>query len=240
MKEIKKQAASLVIAALAVTMPMASHAAFTAGNKVTNTAIATLAGTGVVTFNPTIRVIASGAVDTAINWTGVTLPSAFVLASDYIQLDSTITASGGGIQTYTDNVNGTPKFTGDATTETPAGLVDSTDTTKVLPIAWRIVDSTVTVTALSPNNTTDPNHFLWLYLEDKSQVAIPSLNAGAFANGIPFVTVKNSQGIHFAQGDTQFGAASTSNKLYLEADFSSALTPRTYSTSTYTLEAYTE
>jgi len=244
MKSVNAYAAALAVIGLAVSMPAVTNAAFSSVRVISKTASATLTQTGSVAMDVAILKTADNTPDTQINWTGVTLPAGFVLASDYIQLSSTITASGGGIQTYTDNTaaDASPKFSGliNSVSATPAGLVDNSSTTLKLPTAWTILHSSGVPVAANPNNAADPNSFGWLYHEDKAQVAVPTLGASAFVNGDPYITVENSNGIHFGQSPTQFGSAASPNNMYLEADFTSALTPRTYSTTTLRLEAFTE
>ena len=235
-----------MIAALGLVMGGASSsfAAFAGLARSTSTASAVLSGAGTVAMSVSIHKTADNSADTAINWTGVTLPRGFVVANDYIQLNSTMSATGGGIQIYTDNTaaDASPKFTGSISsfTITPAGLVDTTTSSKALPMAWTIQDTSGTPVAINPNAGTG-NSFSWLFFEDHAQVAVPSLGAGAFVNGDPFVTVQNvASGIHFAQGPTQFGPAVSPNYIYTEADFTTAVTPNTYKTSTLRLEAYTQ
>src|SRR5205823_3974163 len=136
----------------------------------TNTAVATTSGVGTVAMNVTIRKVSDNTTDTAIKWTGVSIPSGFVVASDYVQLDSTITAATGGIEVYTDNTgsDASPKYTGaiNATSQTPAGLVNASNTTAKLPTAWTILDAVGTPAAANP-----ATGFNWLYHEDRAQVA---------------------------------------------------------------------
>jgi len=189
-----------------------------------------------------IKTVATNAPDTAINWTGVTIPAGYVLAADYIQLDSTITAVTGGIEIYTDNTaaDANPHYNGviSPTTQTPAGLVDTTTPTTKLPTAWSIKATLGAPVADNPN-AGGPNSSQWLFHEDRAQVAVPSQSAAAFVDGDPYITVKNAIGIHFGQLVTEFGAAPSPNYIYTEANFGSAVTPRTYQTSTLRLEAFT-
>lgn len=243
---------------LAILAPGASQA-FSSLSKVTNTAVAGVVGTGSVQMSVSVISLNTLTADTAVNWNNVTLPTSFRVADDYIQLNSTITAAGGGIQIYTDNTaaaDANPLFTGviSSTTLLPAGLVDTANTVFTLPIAWSIKSSTnpanspsVKPVAADPNNNgqngkpTDNNAFQWLFMEDHAQVAVPNLNASAFRNSDPFVTVQAAeQGIHFGQANNEFGPGPTPYYLYLEANFGFAITPRTYKTSTLRLEAFTQ
>ncbi len=234
---------SVVGLGLALLAPGTGHAAFASLARSTNTAVATLTGSGSVSMSVAIKKISDNTSDTQINWTGVTLPANYVLAANYIQLDSTITASGGGIEIYTDNTaaDANPRYTGviSSTTQTPAGLVDTTLTTQKLPVAWSIKANLGAPVADNPNSG-GGNSFQWLFHEHRAQIAVPSQSAGAFVDGDAYVTVKNTNGIHFGQAPTEFGAAGSPNFIYTEAGFTAALTPRTYRTSTLRLEAYTQ
>ena len=218
--------------------------AFVSKQKVTNTAEAALSGTGDVTMSLQIKKVSDDSTATQITWSGVTLPTRWKVADHYIQISAQITSVGGGIQTYTDNMatDASPKFTGDKTVTTPSGLIDTVDSTRKLTTAWSVRSSLtpITVNPANPDDkTVGSEGVLWLIHEDASQVAIAATNSAAFVNADPFIEVQTSDGIHFAQGPTQFGppAAATSN-YYLEADFGNAVTPRTYRTSKLVLESF--
>src|SRR4051812_41070110 len=135
MKQFKKGGAALLIGASAALLSAGSaHAAFTSLSKEANVAQATLTGAGSVTMSLAIKKVSDNSADTQINFSSITLPTQWKVADDYIQVTQNITASGGGIQTYTDNTasDTSPKFTGDKAVLTPAGLIDGTDTTKKL------------------------------------------------------------------------------------------------------------
>lgn len=247
MKGAKKHALSLLMLGMALVLPVVSAHAFLSVSKSTNTAQAVLTGVGTVAMNLFIKLNATNVIDTAVNWTGVTLPTQWQGAADYIELHSTTTASGSGVQMYTDNMNvsASPRFTGDNTQVSPAGLVDGTTTVYTLPVAWAIRDALVGGTTgpivAEPNDSaTNPESYQWHYLSDAGQVAIASLNVSAFANADPYITVVSPSGIHWGQGPTQFGAAASPNYIYFEAQFGSAQTPRTYSTNRLMLESYTQ
>ena len=241
-----------VVAALALVgsalLPLKAHAAFQSFGRSTNTAIAELTGGGTVLMAITLRNISDNSTTTQLYWTGVTLPSTFVRSGAYIDLASTMTASGGGIQIYTDNtssVDANPKYTyASSTFSNPAGLVDTTTTTKTLPLAWSIKDTTATATAptaADPTSGTDPNASQWLFFKDRATQSDASQNTTPFADGETFIAVKRAgDGIHFGQSDTAFGAAPSPDDIYVEANFNGAVTPRTYKTSTLRLERYTQ
>lgn len=245
MQVIRRYASGLLMLGLALVLPVVSAHAFVSKDKKVHTAVATLTGAGDVTMTLAIKKVSDDSADTQINWGSVGLPSNWMLADDYIQMDSVVTATGGGIQTYTDNMNASasPLFTGDKTQITPAGLIDATDTTAKLSMAWAIKDTLVSggPTAAEPNEwATNTNSPQWHYYEDASQVAIASLNASAFVNGGPRVTILNTKGIHYAQADTEFGSAPSPNFLYFQADFGAAHSPATYQTNQLIVEAYAQ
>ena len=173
---------------------------------------------------------------TDITWSGVTLPTTWKNAETYIELASAITASNGGIRIVTNNRTASPAYTG-VSTGTAAGLIDNLDTTKTLPMAWSIKDElagpTGPVSAKPYESATDgagtPNQFQWLYMTDTSS---------SDDQGAPYRTVINNSGIHYGGGDSEFGAAASPNFVYFEANFTTAVTPRTYSTNKLIVEAF--
>jgi len=266
MKNCKKYLTGLAAASFVMTMAVPGQAAFSSKSTQALTASATTGGV------PTVAIISVAILNKsdnsaagAIGWTGATPGAGFIVADQYVQMVTNINTVDGGVQIYTDNTNGTgvSKFTGPISsfTATPAGLVDNSDQTQKLPTAWLASTTTVAgIVGSNPNNAADPNHFLWFYHEDHAQVANPSLNAGAFGNGDPFVTVfaspqtplvstadgktytttAGNSGVHFAQGPTQFGgfSATATTNIYTEADFTGALAKTTYSTTKLILEAF--
>jgi len=245
---MKKYVVLLLLLGCAALMP-AKGFAFTSVSRSTNTAVSILSGAGLSTFDLIFRNLSDNSTTTQVYWSGVTLPSSYVAASAYVQLNSTLTASGAGIQIYTDNEasDANPKFTlpGGVTVgqagSNPAGLVDTTTTTAVLTMAWSIKDTTTTApTAADPTSTTDANASQWLFFEDRNTPTIASQNTTAFADGATFIAVKLAgSGIHFGQSNTAFGAAPSPDDVYFEANFGGAVTPRAYKTSTLRFEAYT-
>jgi len=268
MKDIRKYMTGLAAAGFVMVASVPTHAAFSSKGTSTVTAAVTTGGTGTIAITSVaIKKRSDNSADTAIGWTGAVGGGGWQVADQYVQVVTNINMANGGLQYYTDNTNGTgaSQFKGSISsfTATPAGLVDNTDGKSTIPTAWRA--STGTLTSI---NSVDPtinsgDSFLWFFHEDHAQVANPSLNAGRFCNGDPFVTVYASQntpltscgisdngtvyqttavnsGIHFAQGPTQFGgfvSAATTN-LYTEANFATALVGTTYSTTKLILEAF--
>jgi len=236
---------ALALTAFVAAATTPTYAAFTSVSKVANTASAVLTGAGTISATVVVKNRSNNAAATSIVWTGATAGGGWLLADQYIQLNTNITAgSGAGVQIYTDNmaVAASPKFTGNPSVATPAGLIGSADTTQKLPTAWRAATTTGTVTtALNPNANAGES-YAWLFHKDKSQVAIPTSNATAWQNGEDFVTVyKAGAGVHFGQAPTEFGGFKVNDVTYIytSADFLTATTPNTYSTNQLIVEAYT-
>src|SRR5690349_21044703 len=102
MTHVKRLAASLLVGGLAAFVPAIGHA-FTSAQISTNTAVATVTG-GSVAMTVAIRKVSDNSSDTQLNWTSISAGSGWVASSNYIQIDSTLTVQGSGIQTYTDNM----------------------------------------------------------------------------------------------------------------------------------------
>ncbi len=203
-----------------------------------------------VSMTVTVHKISDNSLDTEINWPSVSLPAGWVLASDYIQLDATMNALTDGIQIYTDNLasDANPAYAGtvDATHQTPAGLINTSVRTLKVPTAWTISDDVIPggPTPANPNG----GGFRWFYHEDRSQVANDQ-RAAPFVDGDLYITVENrsclgsadnAPCIHYGQSPIEFGSAFTPNYIYMQADFTSAVTPATYKTSTLRLEAFSQ
>lgn len=199
-----------------------------------------------------------------LTWSGVTPPSTgWKIADRLMVINSTVTDAGGGVQIYTRNteadasprfVDPTPGDTSNADSN-PAGLLRGTtgDTGSVLPLAWsikanpRIIeggDTTTGIGAADPNNGSVAavfnNKFQWLFFKDKAGTNIPSTGATAMVDGEPFVTMIKSDGIHFGQSSTEFGAhpAGDNTFVYFQANFATAAAAQAYQTTTITVETY--
>jgi hypothetical protein len=240
MKMTKKWLGALVLGACSLLSASASWAAFSSVSKSTVNASAVLAGAGSVNMSVALKNVSNNAVAASIGWTGVTLPTSWKTAAQYIELVSTITAATGGVQIYTDNKAADASVV--ATTGICAGLIDNTDTTKTLSLAWSVKDATSAVTAAAPFDlTTNSGDSTWIYFKDKQStdsIDTP-LSSEVMVDGEDYVTVKDTRGIHFASGATEFGGTSSPDVIYLEANFNTAVTPRTYSAK-IRLEAFTE
>ena len=247
---IKNHVLFAAMIGLTALAPFKAWAAFSSVSRTTSTAIAPLTGAGTVAMSVFLKNLSDNSTTTQVYWSGVSLPTSFVRASAYAQVDSTVTAAGGAIQIYTDNTaaDASPQFTyaGSTSSVNPSGLVDTTTTTKALPLVWSVKDTTTTApTAADPTNSGDANSFQWLFMKDRQTPTNVSLGSTQFTDGEAFVTVKRvvdngNSGMHFGQADTEFGAAASPDFVYFEADFRNAVTPRTYKTSVLRLEAYTQ
>jgi hypothetical protein len=132
------------------------------------------------------------------------------------------------VQIYTDNkaADANPKYTGNPAVNDGSGLVDTLTTTRNLPMAWTIHADNTAIPAPADPVTLGT----WFPFMDAA--------SPAFSNGAQSLTVKNNQGIQF--DFAKFGALQVPpNAIYLEANFGSAVTPRTYQTSTVRLEYFT-
>jgi len=240
MKGLKKHMASLLTMGLIISASIPAHA-FTSVSSVSKTATAQLTGVGTVAFSVTVKKMLDNSTAADIAWSGVTLPMGWKNADHYVQLDSTITAAnGGGIRIITANKDATasPLYTGP--NAAAGGLVDNTDTTKSLALAWSIKDGIVGSTGPVSAKPFEPaadgagqvDQFQWLFMTDVVNVAL--------APNAPYRTAIDTRGIHFSGGDSEFGGAPSPNYVYLEANFLTAVTPRTYSTNKLIVEAYTD
>ncbi len=180
-----------------------------------------------------------------ITWSGAMAASSWALADQYIQLTVDPNTTSWGVQIYTDNTNSSPRYTGSISSTTPGGgMVDTSSTSVVLPMAWEAVaTSSPTLAAQEPNSCSTGNGLgcLWFYLQDRAVFGLGNPNV---VNGAPYVTAKSNYGIHYAQGTifndpAEFGAAVPPNDIYLEANFGLAPAGRTYKTTALIVEYYT-
>ncbi|RLD18994.1 MAG: hypothetical protein DRI36_00100 [Caldiserica bacterium] len=149
------------------------------------------------------------------------LPTGWVVADQYIEIEVEPSDISWGIQIYTDNESPSadPRYTG---TEDPAGLVDTSTTTKRLQMGWTIEYLTH---SLSELGTGEPGTWVnggyqWKYFKDKA--------SSDFTNGGSYVTPWNNEGLLW--NTWQRDSKSPPNYIYISADFSNAVTPRTYKT----------
>lgn len=200
------------------------------------TASVNLAGLGQVTFSAEVRNISNDAAASALGWTGVVLNTTqWKLSDQYVLLNSVITTDGAQLLIYTDNLTATPSYTG-TSTSTAAGLVDNTDRTKTLPLAWRVVDTKAQApTAVNPNAPGGAG-FGWFFLTDKSAPAPITPDFAAYR------TLANTSGLHMgigAAGEQFYDPIVSPNFIFIQSNFATAI-GRTYSTNKIILESVTQ
>lgn len=188
-------------------------------------------------FNVTIHNrIGNGTTD-YMSWTPPTLPHRWMVSDQYLAVYCQPNMANWGIQIYTDNKapDANPKYTG---VGDPVGLVNTSTTTRTLPLAWRVVDVTTTSVSIIQGTPLYPGR-LWvtecgneypcfLWMNDKS--------SGTFTNSVEYNTVWDSRGIQ--QAEASWSAAESPNYIYIAADFGTATTPNLYTTNKLTVELF--
>lgn len=185
----------------------------------------------------TLKNISDNLTTTQMTWSGI-IPGTtqWACADQYLEITTQYHYPGWGVQIYTDNTSGTanPPYTG---INNPVGLVDTSTTTRTLPMCWRIVD--ITTNTLNIQQTSDYHLYsselgsgykCWLYMMDKA--------TSGFTEGSDDVTVWDERGVHASEGG--FAGSMSPNYIYIGADFTNALTPRTYRTNKLTVEVFYE
>ncbi len=233
----KKYMTALWSLGLAMAVPVASHA-FTSQGTIASTASVTVTG-GAVSMAATIRNISDSAVAPAVGWTAAAGAS-WVLANQYIRIVSTVSIAGSGIQTYTNNTiaSASPRYGLAASSTAAAGLINTSDTTRVIPLAWQIRAAGATPEAVDDPNQTGIGRtgWAWFYYADRAGGLMPNAPANSYIQPIRDGGVPQ---IQFAQTSFGDGAPSGINHLYLESLFTGASGGTTYKTSTLTLELFT-
>ena len=261
---MKKYLTGAMVAAAAVFASVTPSFAFHSTQEQQIKATATTGGTNQAAFTLSLRNVSDNSLVTGT--TTVTFPSVdplsagWTLAQQYIVLNATVTDVGGGIKIYTDNTGGdaTPKFVAPtnvstAPTSVAAGLLKGTSGTTSaapLPMAWTIKTATATPPTDNPQ-AGDPNSFQWLNITDASNWASGTDYNGNGTTNDPgdstplalnakFVTMINNVGVHFGQGDTEFGALPDGQNsfVYLEANFAGADVLQAYQTNKLMVEAF--
>ncbi len=252
---MRKTVSLLVSLVLLAVVSTASYAAFTGISRSTYTAAIIFTAIGSVQASFEVRNVSDNAVVlTGISWDPATITlggtTKWKASSQYIVMHSTITAASGGIQIYTDNKAadaGIYAYTG-ISTATAAGLVGYSTTTYVmapssttLSMCWRVVDNSTTTLNIQRGTAGYPDR-LWestlgsgfpcfLWMMDRF--------TGGFSDGMDYITVKDgNRGIQY--GEASWGGSASPDYIYIGADFTTAVTPRTYRTNTLRVEAFTE
>lgn len=186
----------------------------------------------VATFGVALKNRVTHSTSSVLSWPDVALPAGWVLADQYIQIDADPNTHPWGIQIFTENLvaeDADPKFVRATPNDDPAGLVDTSSTSKRLPLAWRITDLPQGATpALSGPNGADSNR--WIILKDR--------NTTGFVDGEIAVTLKNTTGIHY--GGFSFVPTLSPDFIFMAADFTNAVMPRVYKTTTLRVNLYHE
>jgi hypothetical protein len=218
-------------------------------------------GASNVIFNYAIKRRSDNVEVSSITWNSVTLPADWVAADQYLEVEiDPGNLRGWGMQIYTQNkhAEANPLYTGVVGTN-PGGLIDTSSTSKRLPLCWRIVDKTTTSLTIVQGTdtklysqelggqTSQFTCFQWM--KDRNTPSIPAENTTFFVNGEDPITVWDYEGMHYAEGVRAsdplywgkfWGAVKSPVIIYLGAKFSTAVTPRTYKTNTLRLEFFTE
>ena len=144
-KKMNKIIVSLICAALVLSMPVTSFAAFTQDGIQTKTAQVTVSGTaGVpIALSVSLKNVATGSgTPTEIAWSSVSAGALdWKVADQYLEIGGFATHATWGIQIYTDNANAAAitRYNGSGN---PAGLVldDADDLSSItLPMCWRVL-----------------------------------------------------------------------------------------------------
>lgn len=199
---------------------------------------------GGIDFQVSVNDISDGSPASNITW-NTSLPAGWTRANQYINVEiDPDDDQTWGVQIYTNNAaaGANPQFSTTVQSgqpgSNPAGLINASNVSQALPMAWNIEANTST-----PPTAADPNSFpVWLPLQDQNTPTISAQNTTVFAPGEVFAQVKNNLGIHYIQGtalsSADFGAQNPPNPIYLEANFANA-SAGTYQTSTLTVELFT-
>jgi hypothetical protein len=156
---------------------------------------------------------------------------------------------------YTANTSpdANPKFiiTDSDSSSNPAGMVMVSDKHYGVPLAWSAKAGTQAPSVVAPvvaepnenggicgNGLSTPAAFQWLYMEDVQTPSIPALCQNGFQNGNAYSVVQDNQGIHYGQSPTEFGAATSPNYIFLEANFGVGFAQQTYTTNSLIVEVF--
>ncbi len=179
----------------------------------------------------TIKNISDNNSYSQLEWSGVSLPVTWKVANQYIEISVKPKQPSWGIQIYTDNksTDANPKYTGSGN---PCGLVAQDNTTKVLPLCWRIEDAISTpAEPIERQDSSGFTDYSWKWMKDR--------DTAGFEDGHYYQTVWDENGILWGEADTQRSPDALSpNFIYVAAKFKDALTPRTYKTNKLILELY--
>lgn len=265
----------LLVAVLALGLVAAVRTtsfAFTSSIAIsTLTASATFTGAGSVNMSYQFMNLAGGTTNQVWWNTGnINLGStSWWRADSYLVLTTTMTAMGGAVRLYTNNVlvnnpTASPYYgygiqTSSNSPNDPAGLICVSTNTRTLPMCWRVSSSTITpsiaqggsqagtnaltVGTLWDTNTTPANQAplypCYLWMMDKGTFNFWTTGASAAPD---YSIIRDSmRGIQHAEAG--WGAAPSPVYVYFGANFATAVTSTsgvTYKTSALELEAFFE
>lgn len=229
MKKVKKVIyLSLVLTSMIASLSLAQ---FYSRSISTITAEAKVTG-GQLAMSIEIRRRTDNVVVSSITWHLAAGTTQWALAEQYILLHSTLTQSGGGIRIYTDNAaaDANPKYGGTFGEGNGAGLIDTSTNTVFLPMAWLIKDDVGDPATGDPQTNSN-----WFYFKDKSQTNFWTSTTKDYSR-----VALAGFGYHYAQDEHNYGAMSSPNPIYIEANFLNAVGGRTYRTTTLRIELYSE
>ncbi|MDR2425560.1 MAG: hypothetical protein LBD46_00010 [Endomicrobium sp.] len=124
-----------------------------------------------------------------ITWTLTNaMPNGWKAADQYLELTlDCIPNDNWGIQIFSDTkaAYANPKYTG-ASTDTAFGLVNTDDTTKMIPLAWRVTDKVLPYTGTGNSSIGDYNQTLEIGFYSGGNISgIGTVNAGLYDSGSP-------------------------------------------------------
>jgi len=255
----------LIIATLIATTPGVNFA-FTPDDSGTFEARITTGGTPqvVTPFTAQLRNVSNDATATTVTWSPAPNPGSddWKSAAQYIDVEGFASFASWGIQIYTDNANAvsaTYRYTG---TDNPVGLVYAGDTTRTLPMCWRVsadanftpgTELTITQKYIAADDiyvllrvpgdySSDTSYFApWFWMLDKGTPDIDPITAGdqPFVDYTESATLAGSSGVQIAPTDyTPIPTPTSHYYVYLGAKFLNAVATANYGTDTITLEMY--
>ncbi len=206
-------------------------------------------------FQVSLHNRSDGSPASEITWDVPSLPCGWKAANQYLKIECTPTNNFWGIQIYTDNCSqvADPQFyIVDPSSFNPAGLVRTDTRDRTLKMCWRAAnDELIEESALDIHEKLLPDERLQLYsqkdgegypcfiwMKDRKTPTIPTEKTEAFVDGESYSTLWNKEGMQHAEGTRSICASP--NFVYIGANFKNATTPKTYKTSSLTVEFYNE
>ncbi|MCL2145079.1 MAG: hypothetical protein FWH43_06285 [Endomicrobia bacterium] len=222
------------------------------------------------TFSVNIYNISDNSPASQVTWDPALIGQGWQAAQQYFELDlDSMPDDNWAIQIYTHNTNASanPQFTGSMTSSMASGMVDSSDTTKMLPMCWRVTDKllpyagtgigddydkTLVIGANSGGmydaGSDDPGtagYYCWFAFKDYAMFGMGDPDV---TNGADYVRVWDKRGFHSAAGDVNYWGMSPGGmyknmilpRIYLGANFDAAFTPNIYETNSIVIELFYE